>query len=403
MSERTPAARTDSGRELNRGAVFDVIRRRQPVSRAELGRITGLQRRTIWRVTDELLREAWVVEVGHARSPDGRNPALLSLSDKRNAIAVAFEDSHLVFGAADLAGNFFRQEVVRIGPDPGCVLEAIVSGILRTVHLCHGRSIDGVGISLPVWRHQVASWGGRGEDVWQAASDIRNRVASATGLPVDLDTEANACIAASVLFDGLDECQRLAVVHVAEEIQVGFLSNGQLVHGPGSDGLGHVSLDPSGPACACGGRGCWTWLASNSAAIRQYSGPEAVAGGVSFSDLLSLSERGDACANAALQRMALYLGRGIRIVAAAFAPECILVTGKLAACWSRFGPVIGAELAADVGAAARPPRLIPRHDPLLPLRGAVAMVFLREFPTNRWRRGLSGLNAAPGERNHGRH
>lgn len=324
-----------------------------------------------------------MVESGTCRLPAGKRPALLSLNDKRTVIGVEIQGTRMVVGAADLTGKFLAQEVATISLDPETIVEQIVRHILKYLHLCRGRTIDGVGISLtescnPQLNTRVCPSG----PAWTAATHIQGRVAQATGLDVELDNAANACIIASVLFDGLDGCRNVAAVRVTEEIEVGMLANGQLIRG--LDGLagdfGHVSLDPNGPTCECRGRGCWAELASNCAALRRYFGQGPLPSEFTFADLLSLAERGEACASAVIENMAHYLGRGMRIIAAAFAPECILVIGDLAACWHRFGPVIESEISAQLRVGARRPKLLPRHDPGLTLRGAAALALQKQFP-----------------------
>jgi len=85
--------------------------------------------------------------------------------------------------------------------------------------------------------------------------------------------------------------------------------------------FGHVSLDPNGPSCTCGGRGCWEVYASNRAALRYYHESIKSSDGLTFQDLLALAESGDLLAAKALDRMVHALGRGMRMLVAGLAPE----------------------------------------------------------------------------------
>lgn len=148
--------------------------------------------------------------------------------------------------------------------------------------------------------------------------------------------------------------------------------------------FGHFPLDPAGPKCSCGNRGCWEVLASNRAAIRYYSeangrNTKARQTSLDFRGLLVLAEKGDALAIKALDEMALQLARGVRMVVAGLAPEAILFVGEFTSAWSRFEPVIKEHvqqqtigpgttllLRADDGETAR-------------LRGTVALVLQKHF------------------------
>ncbi len=80
--------------------------------------------------------------------------------------------------------------------------------------------------------------------------------------------------------------------------------------------------------------------------------------------------------------MAHYLGRGMRMIVAGLDPEVIVVIGDLTRSWHRFGPVIQAEVQAQVLPGGVAPRLIPVHeDGMARLRGTVALVLQKHFGT----------------------
>ena len=85
------------------------------------------------------------------------------------------------------------------------------------------------------------------------------------------------------------------------------------------------------------------------------------------------------CAKA-LDKMAHYLGRAMRMIVAGVDPEQILVIGDLTRTWNRFGPVIQAEVQAQVLSGAATPRLVAVHEGgMARLRGTVALVLRRHF------------------------
>ena len=95
---------------------------------------------------------------------------------------------------------------------------------------------------------------------------------------------------------------------------------------------------------------------------------------------MSLADQGDARAAKALETMAHYLGRGMRMIVAGLAPERIVLIGDLTRSWQRFGPVIEAEVQAQVLPGGCPPKLVPVHeDGMARLRGTVALVLQKHF------------------------
>lgn len=102
--------------------------------------------------------------------------------------------------------------------------------------------------------------------------------------------------------------------------------------------------------------------------------------GLSFQDLLSRADHGDVRAAQALEKMAHYLGRGMRMIVAGLAPERIVVVGDLTRSWHRFGPVIDAEVQHQVLPGGCAPQLVPAHeDGRARLRGTIALVLQKHF------------------------
>jgi predicted NBD/HSP70 family sugar kinase len=143
---------------------------------------------------------------------------------------------------------------------------------------------------------------------------LKEPLEQATGMRVELENAANACVLTEVWFGNLEKVRDLVVVTVSEGLGTGIFMNGQLVQGRhGMTGeFGHVPLDPAGPPCACGGRGCWEVYASNRAALRYYNESSPSPNGPTFHDLLALAEARDALAVRALEKMAHAIGRGMR-------------------------------------------------------------------------------------------
>jgi len=212
--------------------------------------------------------------------------------------------------------------------------------------------------------------------------DLKNALEKATGLSVELENAANACALAEIWFGRSGEMRDLVTITVSEGIGTGIIAHGQLISGRrGMAGeFGHVPLEPDGPMCSCGNRGCWEVLASNRAALRYYaeSRPDSAAS-LTFTDLLALADHGDVLANRALTRMAVQIGRGTRMIVAGLAPEAIAFIGEFTAAWSRFRPVIEAEVQAQSISAEPTILLAGENGATARLRGTIALVFIKHF------------------------
>ncbi|MEO8593470.1 MAG: ROK family protein [Candidatus Solibacter sp.] len=382
MSKRNLGASSEVVRDINRRIVLNLIRTRQPISRADLARASGLQRSTISLIVEQLIEERWVLEGSMGRLPRGRRPTFLGLNEDRVIIGVDVRPSKTTVALADANGKFSSREVLETPPNPETALDCLIQAIQRMKNACRGKMIEGVGISLPGRFDHTLNRLVFAPNLKWPAINFRDPIVEQTGLDVEFENAANACVLAEVWFDRVHACRNLVVVTVSEGIGTGILANGALVGGlNGMAGeFGHVPVDATGPLCSCGSRGCWEVFASNRAALRYYAEAGCADEGLTFSDLLSRADLGDANAALALERMAQYLGRGMRMIVAGLAPERIVVVGDLTHSWQRFGGIIQAEIQKHVLAGGHAPVLAPSfEDGMARLRGTVALVLQKHF------------------------
>src|SRR5947209_8216271 len=109
-SKRLRVASSEVAREINRRVVLNLIRTRQPLSRADLARLSGLQRSTISLIVEELLQEHWVIEGPTGRLPRGRRPTFLRLNEDRVIIGVDIRPIQTTVALAEVNGKFVSQE-----------------------------------------------------------------------------------------------------------------------------------------------------------------------------------------------------------------------------------------------------------------------------------------------------
>jgi predicted NBD/HSP70 family sugar kinase len=366
-------------RQINRNLIFNQIRTRQPVSRADLARVSGLQRSTVSLIVEDLLAEHWIVEGSLGRLPRGRRPTFLNLNSQRGVLALDIHPAQTTLAVTDLGGNILAQSLIALPENPQQVIGAIVKAIQKMIAAHGERSFDGIGMSLPGRLDLQLNKSNLDKPIfapnihWPIGS-IKSRVEEATGLPVVADNVANACALSEVWFGLRDGVHDLVVVNVSEGLGTGIFANGRILRGEGgfAGEFGHVQVDPNGLPCACGSRGCWETVASNRAGIRYYT---EIAGTPSppFESLLKLAEEGDAAAKQSIDKMCIALGRGMQMIASALAPSEIVVVGDITTLWQYAGPRIEAEMRRNP--SIRVPSLRPAQEGnKARLRSAVALV-----------------------------
>lgn len=381
-----PVASSETARHLNRRVILNLIRDKQPVSRADLARLSGLQRSTVSLITEQLIEDRWVVEGTTGRLPRGRRPTLLLLNQRRRIICIDIRPHRTFIGVSDVNGVFSLQESVPTAPDPDRAIRQLISRIRPLLKTRTEDPFEGIGISLPGRIDYATQQLIFAPNLKWPAADLKTPIERETGLEVALENAANACALAEIWFDRANTIRNLVTVTVSEGIGTGIIADGRLLRGAHNMAgeLGHFPLDPDGPLCGCGKRGCWEILASNQAAIRYYfesagrsTRPRQT--NLEFKALLSMADQGDTLAVKALDKMAAQLARGVRVIVAALDPEAILFVGDFTSAWSRFEAHLKSEVQQQK-LSSLPVSLIPARDgELSRLRGSVALVLNRHF------------------------
>ena len=369
---------SELARDINRDIVFEVVRANQPVSRANIARLTGLQASTVSSIVDQLISERWVRESGISRSQThGRPPTMVTLNDSLAVLAVDIHPRRATLAGVDLNGGLLSQAQIAVTSSPRKTAANIVQTALRMKKDLPRHVIEGIGIALP---GRVDPKTGRlrfAPNLGWNNFDIKRAVEQGTGMIVEMDNEANACLLAEKWFGHMDGVRNAVLVTISEGIGAAILSNGELIYGKNNMAgeLGHVPLDVNGPKCHCGGRGCWEMYASSNAALRYYSEgkPKAPAG--TIEELLHLVSQGDRSAIKAVTRQAEYIGNGLRLISRTLAPQVILVAGDIVAVWQRAAPAIAKSFMAKALPVDLRPRIVPAHQ--ANLRGAAILVLRR--------------------------
>jgi predicted NBD/HSP70 family sugar kinase len=358
---------------------LEIIRSRQPIARADLARASGLQPSTISAIVEQLIQEKWVTEGAIARRPRGRRPTLLSLNDDLVILAADVRPQQAIVALIDLNGRFLAREVVPLVSDPKRAILKIIDCMesMRAKH--RDRSFEGVGLSMPGRVDPESQRLILAPNLKLGNYDVKSVVEEKMQLQVELANAANASLLSELWSGKLDGVRDAVLVTVSEGLGAAILANGQII--TSRSGLagefGHSPIDPTGPLCGCGQRGCWEVFASSTAALRYYAETAGKSRAVTIHDLLRMAEEGDTAATTALTRQVSWLGRGLRLVTAALAPEVILITGDITSSWSRFGPIVQGEMEKTMLAGPAPRLGITNDGELSRLHGAAAVVLQR--------------------------
>jgi glucokinase len=164
---------------------------------------------------------------------------------------------------------------------------------------------------------------------------------------VVIDNDANAAALGEALFGAGRGERNVLYVNIGTGIGAGVILNGSLYHGNNgvAGEIGHVTVQPGGPPCGCGKRGCLEALASGpslgrrarDAAVRDRLAAAALlqlaAGevqGIEGAHVFAAAAAGDPFAKQLVEETAGYLGLAFANAANLLDPGVIVVGGGLA-------------------------------------------------------------------------
>jgi glucokinase len=169
-------------------------------------------------------------------------------------------------------------------------------------------------------------------------------LADAVPLDVQFDTDGNAATLGEYHFGGGRGVRRLLVAALGTGIGGGVVIDGRLLrirnHTAGS--LGHIMVNPDGPKCGCGARGCLETFASArgfeaAAADEAKEDPRSALaklrderGKLSIAEIIDALKTGDVAAGRAVNRCARWLAAGISTWCSIYSPNRILLGGGVA-------------------------------------------------------------------------
>ncbi|MFF0031529.1 ROK family protein [Streptomyces avermitilis] len=342
--------------------IFTTVLSHGPLTRSEIAGRTRLSAAAVTKAVRPLIEAGYLVEDADddARQPSLGRPANPVQVDGGRAlfIGVKVTGDELIAVLTDLC---CRIRVARHLPltsrDPGAVLASIAALVqeLLTEADGFGVSVHGLGIAVS-------------GDVDRAAGVVRyspflewhdvplaELASMTTGLPVTVDNDVRALTVAEQWFGAGVGLSDFAVVTVGAGIGCGLVVHGHVVsgaHGVAGE-IGHVAIDPAGPPCHCGNRGCVEAIAADSAIvgrIREVTGLEVA----DTAEAVDLAHAGNPGAREVYARAGDAIGRGIATVANLLGPERVIISGEGLAAYDLFAEQIReAFAAAAFGSAAR--------------------------------------------------
>jgi len=361
-------ARRGTSREINSQIVLNLVRTHQPISRADLARAMGVSRAAVSLIVTDLLGRKLIFEGATGETVRGRKPTFLYIDSRRRAVVAAdIRASQTFLMLADLRGKPLTGVVTcPTRRDPKAMIRTLSAHIEKL--LDEHPEVDtcaGIGVVVPGMVERATMRVLHAPTLGWRDVDLRDGLAAATKLPVQIENSGRACALAqmwSLRADAVPIPSELVFVSISDGVGVGVIMDGEVLRGRHNIAgeFGHVPLSLDGPRCSCGSRGCWEAYVSNRATLARYFAKpvkgdrddDAAHRRFTIDDLVARARRGDPKAVKALRETARYLGLGLASIVNAVDPACVYVGGEITAAWSLIADTVRAGLAERTLTAA---------------------------------------------------
>ncbi|MGX7828814.1 ROK family protein [Actinokineospora sp. 24-640] len=303
--------------EVARDVLLEVLIH-GPMPRSEIAPRLRLSRSTLTRAAKTLVGEGLLVEGGtELRSSTGRPSEILRVrSEAHRFLGVKLTADRLYAAVTDLTAvvtGLIEQPLRSTDP------EQVAAQIAEVAADLPGVTAVGVTLGGVVRDGVVANAGFLGwEDVPLAAA-----VTGATGLPVAVDNDVQALTSAEHWFGAGAGVDSMVVITIGAGVGTGLIIDGKLVRG--AHGLprrfAHLLVDPTGPQCGYGHRGCASSYLMSHVMLRRLDGC------ATYDEAVERARADDPEANRVFAEAGYALGVLIGHTANFLDPEKILLTG----------------------------------------------------------------------------
>ncbi len=324
-----------------------------PISRSAIARKLDLSQGSLTRLSAPLIEAGLLVEGDErAEGRAGRPTRPLDvIPSSRHFIGLKVTAEEVLGVRTDLRATVVAAASAML---PGRSPSEVVDTVLGVVtELGDGVEITAVGVGIG---GRVGEQGVIRSSPFLEWDDVPlgAMLEAATGLPVVIDNDLVAFTEYEHWFGAGRELDRFAVVTLGAGVGYGLVVSGQVIvdDDSGLGLVGHWPLDPFGPRCPAGHRGCAMSVLTRDAIVGEVGA--ALGRAVEYDEALRLAEAGDPGARRVIDDAGRGLGRLLAAIANLTVPELVVLGGEGVGLVAVAGDAIQEALAADRDPRVRP-------------------------------------------------
>ncbi|MFI7642530.1 ROK family protein [Nonomuraea sp. NPDC049400] len=350
-------AGTDRG-DLTRTAILALLGTVGPLSRSEIARELDLSPATVTQLTRDLIGHGMLEELDLKPSRGGRPAQRLGLvGSAGRALGVKVTADHLVLVDVRLDGEVLGSWETPHDPAAPDALDHLAGAVESVVREIDGvPPLLGVGVGVPGSVDDQAVGTVNAPTLGWQAMPVGDRLRRRLNLPVLVENDVNALAAAERLYGRGRTHSDFLVLTIGRGVGAAIVADGRVYRGArgGAGEFGHLPVDPEGPPCGCGARGCLEAFVGSAGLLaaahartgESHQGTQDPLGAVAA--LGRAAAAGDATAREVFAEAGAVLGRAAAGLINVVDPEVVVVLGEGTADWplwqTGFEPALRAHL-----------------------------------------------------------
>jgi predicted NBD/HSP70 family sugar kinase len=319
-------------KRINRSIILEKIIEHGMISRADLSKITGLNKATISVQVADLLEEELIQETQLEHYNVGRRPIMLSINSKAAyVLGIDLDYEQIHYTVADLQGHAVVRHTEKIQIVDYDEIVQLLAKQIKKYQKKFNESRYGL-VSVMIGVHGTVN---RDESIYfNPKYRWHNKILKADlmkKIDVDVYIENNANLSAyAETVYHYHNSNNLVNVILTSGIGAGIMSDGEIqrgYHGYAGE-MGHMIVSFGGLPCSCGNKGCWEQYASEPSIMNHLSA-KLNNPNLTRDEVLRLLQQDNQAAIEQVEESIPYISAGLNNVINLYNPETIVINSSI--------------------------------------------------------------------------
>ncbi|MCQ6275651.1 ROK family transcriptional regulator [Bacillus sp. V3B] len=319
-------------KKINRRIILENIIKHGMISRADLSKITNLNKATISAQIADLLEEELVCETQQVNPTVGRRPIMVSINAHAGyVLGIDLNYKQIEYNLSDLQGNPVLNHIEQLQTDE---YEEIINILMTHIKKYNKMCLDTrfglvnvvIGVHGTVDKNESVNF--VTEYQWynkNLKADLKKKL----DLNIHIENNANLSAYAEKVYKHYS-CQHLISIEFSPGVGAGIIVDGTIqkgYHGYAGE-VGHMILYPRGKPCKCGNKGCWGLYTSTKSFLSKLSN-QLNQTNLTMKDVKKLINEDDAFIQDHIDPYIFDLSIGLNNIINSYNPETLVLNSEI--------------------------------------------------------------------------